>query len=100
MTVDVFTLDDGNWASHDALSVARMRLSSAVANGVLAFIGGFDTSGDVSDAVDLFDTETGTWNSTQMSQPRVYHASAGAGNLIVIAGGTCVFYYYYYYFDY
>lgn len=86
--VDVYTA--GTWSNTDALSVARYRMASAIANGFIAFSGGYDTNTDLSDAVDLFNTVDGSWSSTTMSQPRIFHASAGTGNFLVIAGGTYV----------
>jgi hypothetical protein len=44
-------------------------------------------AGDMSDAVDFYNSVTGAWTTAQLSVGREYLAAASAGNMAVFAGG-------------
>jgi len=43
--------------------------------------------GGWSDAVDLYNSETGTWSTAQLSVARFYLAATSVGDLAIFAGG-------------
>ena len=45
------------------------------------------TAGDASNAVDLYNSATGTWSTAQLSVARGYLAAASVGNLAMFGGG-------------
>ncbi len=47
----------------------------------------FADSGSLSNAVDLYNSATGTWSTAQLSVARNQLAAASVGNVVVIAGG-------------
>lgn len=85
-------LIDDAYAQTSSLSVARSYLAASTAMGKIVFAGGrFPTS----NAVDIYDINTGQWNSTStgagsLSVPRFALAAASLGNIIVFAGGLYV----------
>jgi hypothetical protein len=44
-------------------------------------------AGDVSDNVDLYNTATGAWTTSQLSVARYQLAAASAGTIAIFAGG-------------
>jgi hypothetical protein len=42
----------------------------------------------LSNAVDLYNSATGTWSTAQLSVARYYFAAASAGNVALFAGGV------------
>lgn len=79
------------------LSQARAALAAAGANNKIVLAGGLIIDRNTfqaiqSTVVDIYDSSTGTWNSTstgagELSMARAYLAAAAAGNLMVFAGG-------------
>ena len=46
------------------------------------------TAGNASNAVDLYNSATGTWSTAQLSVARGYLAAASVGNVALFAGGV------------
>lgn len=63
---------------------ARAGLAAAGAGNKIVFAGGSDP---YSGTANIYDINTGTWTTWQLSEPRVGLAAAAAGNKIVFAGG-------------
>lgn len=59
----------------------------------------FRSGSDAVATVDIYDINTGIWNSTagQLSVARTEAAAAGIGNKVVIAGGACVIYIFFFF---
>ena len=68
----------------DHLSEARSFLARAAARNKIVFAGGRTETG--SDAVDIYDISSGTWDTARLSVPRASIVGAGAGTKIVFAG--------------
>merc|ERR1712185_48522 len=68
---------------------ARFRHSSAVVNGKLFVLGGFNHDEEVLSSVECFDPETGLWSAVSpMSRPRLGAGAAVLGGKIFVAGGS------------
>jgi hypothetical protein len=83
------------WNSSDALSKPRKKLAAATAGKYVLFAGGY-TSGEKNttkrgycDDVDIYDSETGVWTTSRISQPRQYIPGASLSKAAVFAGGFC-----------
>lgn len=95
LLVFLLQLIDFSAAQFARLSQARAALAAAGANNKIVFAGGLIIDGGAftqSTVVDIYDSSTGTWNSTstgagELSVARAYFAAAAAGNLLVFAGG-------------
>ena len=49
---------------------------------------GFTAGGGFSNAVDLYNTASGTWSTAQLSVARGYLAATSVGNVAIFAGGS------------
>jgi hypothetical protein len=78
----------GSWSTSH-LSVARFGLAAASAGNVAVFAGGTTPQSSMlmSNAVDLYNSETGTWSTASLSVARAYLAAVSAGNMAMFAGG-------------
>ncbi|MBS1598594.1 MAG: IPT/TIG domain-containing protein [Bacteroidetes bacterium] len=89
-TVDIYNALSGTWSSAQ-LSEARDFLAGAGAGDKILFGGGdiyYSNSGNIfSNVVDIYNTTSGTWTTSQLSERRGYLAAAAMGNKIVFAGG-------------
>ena len=69
----------------------RFRHSSAVVNGKLFVLGGFNHDEEVLSSVECFDPETGLWSAVSpMSRPRLGAGAAVLAGKIFVAGGCDV----------
>lgn len=69
------------------LSEAKMALVSASAGGKILFAGGW-TAGAYSSRVDIYDINTNTWSTAELTQPeRQGMVAASVGSKILFAGG-------------
>jgi hypothetical protein len=91
--VDILDTETNTW-SQASLSVPRAGLSSATLGNKAYFIGGGNIiiSGieyfeSVTDVVDIFNADDGTWSTSTINLPRTAHNCAVSGDKIVIAGG-------------
>lgn len=98
-TVDIYDVSTATWNSTalgaGQLSVARYQLCAGAIGNKIVVAGGSSSTGIV-DTVDVFDVDSGSWQSTatgvgQLSLARAFMASASTGTKIVFAGGRSVF---------
>jgi hypothetical protein len=77
---------------YDVLSQPRKDLSAWSVGTKAVFAGGIFGNGDFtqrgSDVVDVYDTATGQWSTTTLSQGRQFMATVVLGNEAIIAGGN------------
>ena len=76
------------------LSIARAGIASAAAGNKILFAGGFTTCGTIGSPicnwfsrVDIYDMDTQTWSTAELSQARIHMGVATLGNKIFFAGG-------------
>jgi hypothetical protein len=69
------------------LSEARWGLASTSSGELVFFGGGQNTTGKVSDRVDILNVSSGIWTSATLSQPRRELAATSSGNLVFFGGG-------------
>ena len=84
-------LAQGTWSAAQ-LSEARFGLAAASAGNFAVFAGGTMPLGTLfipvmSDAVDLYNNETGVWSTAQLSVARASLAAASVRNFVIFAGG-------------
>jgi hypothetical protein len=81
-------LAQGTWSTSH-LTVARFGLAATSSGNFAVFAGGTtpESSLLMSNAVDLYNSETGTWSTASLSVARAYLAAASAGNMAIFAGG-------------
>ena len=89
--IDVYNVKTGEWST-DQLSLPRLGVSSAAHGDLLFFAGGLTYEGQtgseiVRQVVDIYNVKTGTWTTANLSQPRIFIASAVAGDKVIFAGG-------------
>jgi hypothetical protein len=81
----------GTWSTAQ-LGVARNHLAAISVRNLAIFAGGLVysssfTSGTESDAVDLYNSVSGTWSTARLSVARSDSAATSVGNLAFFAGG-------------
>ncbi len=78
----------GSWSTSH-LSVARFGLAAASVGNVAVFAGGTTplSSMLMSNAVDVYNSETGTWSTASLSVARAYLAAVSAGDIAMFSGG-------------
>ena len=88
--VDVYNCTSHSFVKTAELSVPRKKLAGASANNIVAFAGGFYSAKHAyEDAVDIYNTTSGEWSTSKLSQARQYITSAAAGPFILWGGGFC-----------
>ena len=88
--------DGGSWQTLAPMPTARQELASAVLNGKIYAIGGYDSSGTPTNIVEVYDPATNTWSSAHPIPRALHHNSAAvaAGKLYSFGGpSTQVFVY-------
>ncbi|HSK12610.1 MAG TPA: hypothetical protein VK907_05310 [Phnomibacter sp.] len=65
----------------------RQHISVGVAGSKVIFAGGFKDQYEASDRVDIYDTQTGDWETYRLSQPRFAICIVTAGDKVFFAGG-------------
>jgi len=94
--VDIYDTASREWTT-ETLSVPRQAISAAAVGDVALFAGGDkyyynppanpDYGAVYSDAVDLYDSASGTWTTAVLSEPRAHMASVTVGELALFGGG-------------
>lgn len=86
--IEIYDAWTGEWDSTINLSVSRS-IPSCISTGTKVFVaGGYDLfSGASYSEVDIWDTETKTWDLTYMSVPRFFVSTAANGSKVLFAGG-------------
>lgn len=86
--IEIYDAWTGEWDSTISLSASRS-IPSCISSGTKIFVaGGLDVfSGASYSEVDIWDTETKTWDLTYMSVPRFFVSAAAKGNKVLLAGG-------------
>lgn len=90
--VDIYDVSTGAWTTA-TLSTARGFLAAAASGSEVLFAGGV-TGGTgnanyiPSDVVDIYNTGSGTWTTSTLSQARGSLAATTAGNLLFFGGGN------------
>jgi autotransporter-associated beta strand protein len=74
------------WSTTNLPQNRGIALAGASAGGKVLFAGGY--AGGGTDAVDIYDTATGTWSTATLSQARYYLAAGAAGDKVLFAGGS------------
>ena len=86
--VDVYDPAADSWQQMAAMPTARERNAAAVVSGKIYVSGGFNTSGEPSDAFEAYDPVTNTWATlASLSEARVDHASAAFNGKLYVFGG-------------
>ncbi|GAB4055113.1 hypothetical protein GCM10028810_66030 [Spirosoma litoris] len=92
--VDIYDNTTNQWTT-TMLSVGRSTLAAASSGSLALFAGGFiwpsnpfSGAGSFSATVDIYNSNTNQWTTSQLSEPRSNLVGASAGNKIVFAGGT------------
>jgi hypothetical protein len=90
----VTTSNNGILIPFGTLSIARAGIASATAGNKILFAGGFTTCGTVGSPicnwysrVDIYDMNTQTWSTAELSEARTDMGVASLGNRIFFAGG-------------
>jgi hypothetical protein len=90
--VDIYDVSSGAWTTA-TLSAARGFLAAAAAGNDVLFAGG--VTGGIgganyvpSSVVDIYNTSTGAWTTSALSQARGSLAATAAGNLLFFGGGN------------
>src|SRR5262245_17025395 len=86
----------GIWQTLEPMPTARQELATAVLNGKIYAIGGYDSSGAPTNIVEVYDPTTNTWTSAHPIPRALHHNSAAvAGGKLYSFGGpsTDVFVY-------
>jgi N-acetylneuraminic acid mutarotase len=80
--------DGGIWQTLAPMPTARQELATAVLNGKIYAIGGYDSSGTPTDIVEVYDPSTNTWASAHPIPRALHHNSAAvaAGKLYSFGG--------------
>lgn len=80
----------GSWNEGAPMPNARSEITSAVLDGKIYVIGGFEASGNDTGAVEVYDPETNAWDSVAPVVPALNHGMAAAvnGKLYVFGGFT------------
>jgi len=86
--IDIYDTETKTWLPPDSLSIPRCLMGAVAACGKLFFAGGATESGQVTDVVDIYDTETGLWDVEYLSEARAYIAAVAYEGLVYFAGGT------------
>ena len=94
-TVDIYNAVSREWTTA-TLSVARNAISVGSVGDTAIFAGGVrynpaidpDMSTYFSDAVDLYDSASGTWTTATLSRARVWMATVTVGDLVLLGGGS------------
>ena len=78
----------GIWQTLAPMPTARQELATAVLNGKIYAIGGYDSSGTPTNIVEVYDPTTNTWTSAHPIPRALHHNSAAvaAGKLYSIGG--------------
>ncbi len=88
--VDIYDVNTNSWTKSQ-LSDPKSYLAAVGTANTIVFAGGVrvDTNGQqiFYKSVDVYDANTNTWTSANLSEARDFVAGAAAGNKIVIAGG-------------
>jgi hypothetical protein len=86
--IEIYDAWTGEWDSTINLSASRS-IPSCISSGTKIFVaGGFDVFSGASYAeVDIWDTESETWDLAYMSVPRFFVSAAAKGNKVLLAGG-------------
>jgi N-acetylneuraminic acid mutarotase len=85
------TNSPGMWTLTDSLTNAvRNQTATLLPNGKVLLAGGYNYSGNVFAAAELYDPVTGTWAGTQpLNLARAYHTATLLNNgLVLVAGGA------------
>ena len=85
----------GTWSTAQ-LGVARNHLAAISVGNLAIFAGGLVysssfTSGTESDAVDLYNSVSGTWSTARLSVPRLSLSATSAGNTPIFAAGIGIY---------
>ena len=70
------------------LSSARQDVLAVATDERVAFVGGRDTLGTASDAIDVFDPRTGKLSTATLAEARGFAAGGAIGERLFIGGGT------------
>ena len=88
--VDIYNTSTGSWSTA-TLSQARDQLAATAVGSLVLFGGGEieppGVAGVPSNAVDIYNTSTGSWSTATLSQARNNLAAASVGDLAFFAGG-------------
>ena len=78
----------GSWQTLAPMPTARQELATAVLNGKIYAIGGYDSSGTPTNIVEVYDPTTNTWTSAHPIPVALHHNSAAvaAGKLYSFGG--------------
>ena len=78
----------GIWQTLAPMPTARQELATAVLNGKIYAIGGYDSSGTPTNIVEVYDPATNTWTSAHPIPRALHHNSAAvaAGKLYSFGG--------------
>src|SRR5712692_5753881 len=80
---------DGIWSELARMPSMRQEISTAVLDGKIFVLAGFDSSGMSTDTVEVYDPDTGAWSSRAPLPIRTNHnAAAVAGGGLYAFGGT------------
>jgi N-acetylneuraminic acid mutarotase len=80
--------DGGSWQTLAPMPTARQELATAVLNGKIYAIGGYDSSGTKTNIVEVYDPTTNTWTSAHPIPVALHHncAAVAAGKLYSFGG--------------
>jgi hypothetical protein len=88
--VDIYDVAMNTW-TQTRLSIARSALAASSVGGLSMFAGGlvdeYGNHNSVTSIVDIFDHDTRTWTTAQLSLARFHMAPASLGNLLFFGGG-------------
>jgi hypothetical protein len=69
------------------LSEARYGLVATSSNELVFFAGGYNSTEQASDRVDIYNVTSGSWTTATLSIPRDYLAATSSQNLVLFGGG-------------
>jgi hypothetical protein len=69
------------------LSEARCCLAATSSGELVFFAGGYNSTGQPSDRVDIYNVTSGSWTTSTLSIPRYYLAATSSQNLVFFGGG-------------
>jgi hypothetical protein len=89
LTAALLGIEPANAQDHDVMnmSVYRENLGCASAGQAILFAGGYESGGHYTDAVDQYDSSTGTWSQANLSLARQLLCGVSVGDLALFAGG-------------
>lgn len=80
----------GTWETRAPMPTARQELATAALNGKVYVIGGYNSAGESTDLVEVYNPATDTWTSAHPIPAPVNHGAAAvaAGKLYSLTGGS------------